>query len=1173
MVAATSSSHIRGLRSRILSGLAIALWILLPGRVAGQELPFFHYTPASDYNPLPSAEVNKVYQDRLGYLWFVIFSSGIVRYDGHALESYTVADGLRDLAVWEMIEDRDGRLWVGSNAGLVVSNKPLGAYRPGERIQFVATLDSVPLAETVINRNRLAVDRDGRVWAGTSANGIIRYHVEGRDTDAAVTCDTLATDARGDGKNATVRALVARRDGSVWAGVGGGGLMVFENGATPRVLGPADGFPAQNVNVLYEAPDGMLWGGCRNGVILRVAEYADSTRAIMVSDRLTSNIAGILAAEDSTLWIASEGSGIMRMDPRAPDAASVLTRQNGLLSDNAHHVLLDSEGTLWLAQSGGVSKLRSNYRAFVTYSATSHAGEAPLLPSQAVNIVIPPSRTSNPGALWLGTAEGGIVCLRDDGTRATLNADDGLRNNWVNTLAFDSAGRLWIGTSSGMNCLALDGGPAAPRSPRTQRVTLFGKRGTLSSYRTTSAYVCRVLQLGTGADAAESVWFAGFQNLFCVLNGRWYVLRDHAGLAITAFQSITQSEDGHIWIGTRDQGLYRSITPLTAAAIEQAAREPVPFQAEEGTGTFGAEIMTPLFERVWSRTQGAPTNQIENLLARDGQLWVGTPVGLYVLDTATLKIVRTLTRDDGLGASNVTAMAFSPTGHLWVGTNGGLTEIDPAAGTVLRNVKRQDGLVGNEVWYYGSVAVGEDETVYFGSAQGLSRYSARLDERNPTPPRVRFRALRFLEDSRGNNVLSVEYAALSYSKETRVRYRTRLAGFDPDWSPETAEYKTRYTNLPAFFVPRQYTFEIQACSGDGVWTKQPLSHVFSVNPPVWFRWWAMLAQAGILGAAAITTYKVRTRALKERAELLEAVVETRTAEVRMQARTLADQNVVLEDKNAEILRTQQQLIVQEKLASLGALTAGIAHEIRNPLNFVNNFAQLSGELVEDLRDDISKHKDKLGEDVMRDIDDLLGDLEANMSRINEHGKRANGIVSGMLLHSRGQKGEHQLTRLNGIVEEFAQIAYMGTKASDASVSVMLEKDFDESAGDVELVPQDLSRVIVNLVNNACYAVMERGRKEGAGFTPTIKLITKNLGDKVEIRVRDNGPGIPEKVRESIFTPFFTTKPTGEGTGLGLSISYDIVTQEHGGTITVDSREGEFTEFTVTLPRKRGGRVT
>ncbi len=264
---------------------------------------------------------------------------------------------------------------------------------------------------------------------------------------------------------------------------------------------------------------------------------------------------------------------------------------------------------------------------------------------------------------------------------------------------------------------------------------------------------------------------------------------------------------------------------------------------------------------------------------------------------------------------------------------------------------------------------------------------------------------------------------------------------------------------------------------------------------------------------------------------------------------------------------QEQLLVQEKLASLGALTAGIAHEIKNPLNFVNNFADLSVELMDELREDIEKHKAAIPAKDYENIEALLDDLTGNAKKINEHGKRADGIVRSMLLHSRGQAGERQPTDINAMLEEYVNLTYHGMRAQDSSFNVTIERDLASDTGTVEAIPQDLSRVFLNLLNNACYAVNEKAKKNGAGFVPKLRVSSVNLGDAVEIRIRDNGMGIPPEVRDKIFNPFFTTKPTGQGTGLGLSISHDIVVQQHGGQLEVETEPGGFTEFVVRLPRK------
>ncbi|HZJ36653.1 MAG TPA: ATP-binding protein [Gillisia sp.] len=319
-------------------------------------------------------------------------------------------------------------------------------------------------------------------------------------------------------------------------------------------------------------------------------------------------------------------------------------------------------------------------------------------------------------------------------------------------------------------------------------------------------------------------------------------------------------------------------------------------------------------------------------------------------------------------------------------------------------------------------------------------------------------------------------------------------------------------------------------------------------------------------ALSISEFKLeRTEKVKRTTAIL---LEETIDELEQKRKSIEEANEALNKSLKELKAAQAQLIQSEKMASLGELTAGIAHEIQNPLNFVNNFSEVSKELLDEMKEELKNGN-------LEDVKEIADDVILNLEKINHHGKRADGIVKGMLQHSRSSNGQKELTNVNTLVDEYIRLAYHGLRAKDKSFNATLETDYDDTIAKIEIVPQDIGRVILNLITNAFYACTEKktlrqaqgGIREAQGddsYEPTVSVSTKKEGATILIYVKDNGNGIPDSIKDKIFQPFFTTKPTGQGTGLGLSLAYDII-KAHGGELKVETEEGKGTEFIISLP--------
>ncbi|WP_424493737.1 two-component regulator propeller domain-containing protein [Salinimicrobium sp. GXAS 041] len=1126
--------------------------------IQAQELPLTHFTSNSEVNALPSAQVTYVYQDRQGYIWFAVYTSGLVRYDGSKMEVFNKVSGLKDLGVWQMLEDGRGFLWVSSGSGLVVSEKPLQEYEHDQEIRFRDYWNGVQLSTNAAVRNeQMAIDKQGRIWYGTSKNGILRYDSK---SGTEVVADTISTNFSGTGMTG-VASLYGRENGNVLAALENGNIISYTKNDPKIIFKSKEEAEEENFHALYEDSEENVWAYRQDGKIFRFK--SNSSFPEVIFSGAPSNITSLMALNDSTLMAGSGELGMIRIDQNTGNVVNIYSRANGLLSDNVYHIREDLEGNVWIAQAGGVSKLRYNFNAFENYTASSKAGERPVLPSGKINTIAVTTSDNSPCRFWVGT-EGGATCIGANGASRFVTYTDGLRGDWVNGISIDEQNRVWIATNQGLSSLVFDKNLIIKDAYDVREISVLGEKAYVFSLYESPPFIAseNLRLINTVTEGySQSTWFPGLESLYVFSDGAVYEFGPRQGLPSSLYKAVAVDDKGYLWVGTRDQGLYKS---------------KLSFQTENLEALSASEEQ--LFENVWSLEKGGPTNHIEKLFWNKDRLLVGTQLGLFILDPETTEVIHKINSENGLPADNAVSFALSPeSGNLWVGTNGGLAEVNPETGKVLDVVTRQDGLIDNEVWLYGSVQVDSAGNVYYGTSSGLSIYNAEKDKPNLHPPNLELTSaeISYMSDSR--NEVAFEFTALSFSNVAEVKYQTRLLGYDESWSEPSAVKRLRYTNLPAYFFPKEYTLEVMAENESGVKSLAPLRHSFEVEPVWWLQWWAFLIYAILLGIIIAVVDRVQRRRLikqeRDSARLREAKLEAETANARSnaaeaQAQALQAENEKkavelekareLEKAYNELKSTQKQLIQSEKMASLGRLATGVAHEIKNPLNFINNFAELSVDLLEELEE-----AKKAGNET--EIGLLMKDLKQNANKIGEHGKRADAIVKSMMQHVRGGKPVFGFFDVNELVEKYTTLAYQGKQNQFENFSARIEKDLDPEIGKIKVVGQEIGQVLLNVIGNSLDAVRKKQRSIGGKYDPEIRITTRKKAGFVEIVISDNGPGIPPEIRERIFEPFFTTKPTGEGTGLGLSLSYNIITQGHEGLLRLTKADEKGAEFVISLP--------
>ncbi|MBK9490685.1 MAG: hypothetical protein IPO07_19280 [Haliscomenobacter sp.] len=564
---------------------------------------------------------------------------------------------------------------------------------------------------------------------------------------------------------------------------------------------------------------------------------------------------------------------------------------------------------------------------------------------------------------------------------------------------------------------------------------------------------------------------------------------------------------------------------------------------------------------------------------KSGNIWFGTRFGLNMLSQRKLVeftqkvkygqlkagdvFFKNYTYEDGfLGIGcNSNALCEAEDGTIWIGANDRLTAYHPPTGKEIASIAPNIQLNGialfNQNIAWASLASSvlqsasakekesqnnffvKDTTLTLGNGVKVGNFT--FDGLSPW-----YNLPEHLSLAYNNNYVTFHFIGITMAQPKKVKYQYKLEGMDQNWSALTDRNEAPYGNLPQ----GNYIFKVKAMNSEGVWSDES-TYTFSIRPPWWQTWWAYCLYALLIGGSIGWYVQSRSKALRREKSILEKKVALRTVQLEQKSTEL--------EKSLENLKsTQNQLIQSEKLASLGELTAGIAHEIQNPLNFVNNFAEVSAEMLGEMKEEI-----KAGN--TSEVIAIADDLEQNLSKINHHGQRASSIVKGMLEHSRASTGVKEPTDLNALADEYLRLAYHGLRAKDSSFNATMETHFDPDLPLVSVIPQDIGRVLLNLINNAFYAVNEKAKMGIEGYHPIVTITTNRVEKGIELKVQDNGNGIPDAIKDKILQPFFTTKPTGQGTGLGLSLAYDIVTKGHGGTLKIESTEGVGAEFLIVLP--------
>ncbi|MDZ7743402.1 MAG: two-component regulator propeller domain-containing protein [Bacteroidota bacterium] len=1107
--------------------LLLLVIFLLAGPVSAQK-PKLKFRSIKASDGLINSTVQAIFEDSYGFIWLGTHH-GVQRYDGRSFTTFTTEDsdstGLSHNYITDFCEDENGDIWIGTSIGLNRYSREqdrIYHYRwKGENAQEYDRLGVLRVIHDEQKPGTLWITSRGRlIKLNTKTDEAVSFTIPANrnplilvqlysslfPNHLLVGSTELYLFDKSSGEFKVVHALEQSND-------------VFENRFNDIAFDP------NNENIVWCAT-GDIWGRGSLGGLLRIdLENGDSkifSRESHPGEIPDRHILSVCFSGPQKLWVGTRNNAVLLYDlgqDRFFNYQYNEYDEGSLVTENAiRSMLVDQSGTLWLGTWGdGVSLLSPALQKFTHYKHLPGIKEG--LPDNWISGI---TEDKN-GNIWIGTKSGGLSKFDPDSKtfenhfQEFNSPDDPIEITYV---FYDSRDNLWIGTYA----------HALYRyNPKTGKKIHYSKGngpGSVSQKR-----ISAIAELVPGEILIST--YGGGLNIYTYDS-------DAFRRFVNNPNDSTSIPDNQIWIPfLGDDGNYYVGGNSMAGLIR--------FNPE--TEKFSEPLTRPNFNTFLNSVKDSRGRIFIDALS------FGLSE-LYLKDTIT---VRPLTDKDGNRIIGGESAAVDDQDIIWMGTDNGLIKYDPLTKDLVR-YDPDDGLQGFQFYRFAAYT-SSSGTMYFGGLNGLNTFdpgNIQVSEFQPPVALTGFKLFRkSLEidpgsplqknilltdkiDLRHNqNDFSISFSGLDYSNPHKIHYRYKLVNHDDNWIDAGNFTTAAYTNMD----PGTYTFMVKSTNADGVWNDKTTSLQILIHSPWWQTTVAYIFYGLILilGVIALDRFQRKRLREKERAQAREKELA--------QAREI-------EKAYQELKATQKQLIHSEKMASLGELTAGIAHEIQNPLNFVNNFSEVSADIIEDLFEEIENNDS--GE-----VKAIAADLKQNLQKITHHGHRASSIVKGMLEHSRSSSGQKVPTDLNALVDEYLRLAYHGLRAKDKSFNADFKSDFDPDLPNIAVIPQDIGRVVLNLINNAFYAAQTR--RALSQHAPTVTVSTKNHGDHIEITVKDNGNGIPDLVKDKIFQPFFTTKPTGQGTGLGLSLSYDIV-KAHGGEIKVETTANQGTTFIITLPK-------